>query len=205
MTDMQLDLVDDRLDFAVLEDVLEIVNGEVGNTDTLKLAFFVGFFHRAVNFDILLVVVVGIIHLTVDHRARPVDQHQIDIRHIELAEGLLDRFLCVFVVLDRRSDLGCYEEVLAGDAGILDGFADAFLVLIELSGIDVGITDFQSFLYGLIGNFVRYLPGPEANDRNDFSVTESKCFFQKVHLLVSLLCIHHIIFSGKNIYNALDS
>lgn len=82
-------LIDGRLDFAVLEDVPQVVHHKVRDADGAQLAGLQRVLKCAVGFHVALIVaVVALVDL--DPRLRGVDDHHVQIIQARLPERLID-------------------------------------------------------------------------------------------------------------------
>ena len=108
-----------------LGDILAL---EVGDTDALRFAFFIGFFQ-----------------LTVSRQPIPrglMDIEQIDIVDAEAFECFIDR---VRVLIFAWPELGREENILALCSAFLDTASDRALIDIRVCRIDERLTHFQRF------------------------------------------------------------
>lgn len=132
---VQLDLVDGGGDLGGLEKSLEVLDTEVGNTDSLGLARLVNLLHglpgvdeSVVSVDLLLVLLV--------QSDRPVHEQKVDVAGLELLErllnGLLDVLASVVVHLGGEPELGSV------DARVLDAVSDLLLVTVGLGTAERG-------------------------------------------------------------------
>lgn len=111
---VQLDLVDGRDDGRRLDQLLQVLRVEVGDTDGLDPAVRVELLEGLVRVDVLA-----------PGRQRPVDQIQVEVVQAELLQGRVERAERGVVPLVAVPELGGDEEFLAGDAGGGDGLARA--------------------------------------------------------------------------------
>jgi hypothetical protein len=97
-----------------------------------------------------------------------VDQIQVDLLQAKPAKalfGLADR------IVSPRMELGGHEHLVARNAAVAQGAADAFLVAVRLSGVDVAVSGVERPAYGVdAGGAVRTLPDTEAEHRHLIAV-----------------------------------
>src|SRR5699024_9336945 len=80
-----------------------------------------------------------------------------------------------------RGELRRHEELVPGDIGGADAFADTSLVTIGLGGIEVSVTDVHGIPYRLRGFIVVNKPGAEAQLGNLDAVCQGVSFLQHSH------------------------
>src|SRR5699024_935920 len=95
-------------------------------------------------------------------RLRSVDEHQIYMVESQLFQGLVDGRYGFVVVFNLRGELRRHEELVPGESGGADTFADTSLVTIGLGGIEVSVTDFHGIPDRLRGFIVVNEPGASA-------------------------------------------
>lgn len=79
----------------------------------------------------------------------PVHQVQVDVVQLQLAQGVQQRLLDFLVVV--HGQLCGHEDLLSGNAGILDALADLGLVLVERSRVNVSVAVLKSNFAGVGG------------------------------------------------------
>ena len=124
-----LELVHHRLDVHIVREVEETASLEIAHADGADLAVPVGLLHRPPGAEH---VAVGL-----------VDQKQVDVVGLQLPEALVDGGGSLFLAVVADPDLRHKEYLLAGNAGLCDGIAHAFLVEVGLGRIDETVTDRQ--------------------------------------------------------------
>lgn len=175
-----LDLVGSRDDFGLLQQVSQIRNGEVGDTNALDLgAFLVELFELSPGLDDAErgIVISGSIRSGRDQRMVtiriesnwPVNEQKINIVETKLLERQVQRLLDSAVI--SRENLGSDKDFFTSDLsrgnGLLDTSSNLFLVAISKGSINVLITSFgQSIFDGLFDSSLRRLPGTETQGRN---------------------------------------
>src|SRR5665811_2109362 len=102
------------------------------------------------------------IEVAVDGGSGPVDQVEVDIFQSEFGPALLERIQRGLVALIGVPQFRGDEEVLAGEVGFGDRFADAFLIGVELRGIDVAVAGLERLGYGGFGFGKRHLEQTES-------------------------------------------
>jgi hypothetical protein len=92
-----------------------------------------------------------------------VDQIEVDVAEVEARQGLLRPRDGVVMGLGVRRQLRGEEDLLAGDAGVPDGAADAGLVAVSVGGVDVPVAHLEGGPDRVVGGVpVGNLPGAEA-------------------------------------------
>src|SRR5690625_2463656 len=99
----------------------------------------------------------------------------------QLFQGLIDGGYGLVVVLNLRGELRRHEELVPGDSGGADAFADTSLVTIGLGGIEVSITDVHGIPYRLRSFIVVNKPGAQAQLGNFNTVCQGVGFLQDSH------------------------
>ena len=133
---VRLHLVHHRLDAAELGEVDEAVGIEVRHADGAELACPVRFLHGAVG----AVVVVE----------RLVDEQQVDVVSLELAQALVDRGLCLLIPGVGYPHLCHKEQFPARDAAFLHRTAHAFLVEVSLRRVYHPVAHAQGIRYAAL-------------------------------------------------------
>ena len=152
---VDLDLVDHGLDLCEAEQLLEAVNGPVGDANGLCLARLVNLLHGPpgrlwvlgeVLFDDVLAVGPNLGHVLVVALGGngPVDEEGINVVHAQLLQALVDAPFDLAGLVEVVPYLCADEEVLAGDAGVLaekvaHGVAHLVLVLVEPGAVKVAV------------------------------------------------------------------
>lgn len=159
---MQLDLVDGRDDLGVgvSEQLLEVGDGEVGDTNVLGLARGQHLLHLAPRVDVVPVVM-DLLVVAGDERAGPVDQIQVDVVGAQVLEGVVNGLGHALVV--RVVELGGQPDLVAGHAGGLDAVADFLLVAVGGGSVDVAVTSLEGGLDGSVDLVGLGLPRAEAD------------------------------------------
>lgn len=119
-----LDLVHSGLDASVGEEVVQLLNIEVGDPNRLDLTRVYGVFHRLPCLEPVVAV-----------SPRGMEQVQVHVGKPQLGQGLIDGFCCALMVSVPK--LGGDKDVRPGRAGLgnefVDGTADGLLVCISCS------------------------------------------------------------------------
>lgn len=159
---VQLDLVDSGHDLGrgVIEELLEVLDAEVGDTDIADLAGGRQLLHLLPGLDEVPVrqvlrQVVGV------GGAGPVDQVEIDVVDIQVLQRGGKAIL--HAVVPGVVQLGGDPDLVAGNAGVLDALADLMFVAIGESSVDVAVALQQGVLDGLAHFIGLGLPGAQAD------------------------------------------
>ena len=123
---MGLHLVHSRRYFYKLAQIDEAVGVKVRNADGTHFAGLVGLLHGPIA---AIVVVEGL-----------VDQQQINIVGLELAQGLVNGGLGLFIASVGNPHFGGEEQLLPGYAALGNGLAHAFLVVVGLGRVNGAVT-----------------------------------------------------------------
>ncbi len=156
---MSLDLIDLGDGRVVDDQVQQPVGVEVGDADRPRQALPVGLLHRA---PLAVDVAVGLVH-----------QVQVDVVESELGQGCLQGAAGVVLgggVLD--PELGGDEQVLAGDAAVLDRVADGVLVAVGGGGVQQPVAGGEGIGDGLLGLVGGDLVDAEAEDGHPDAVVQ---------------------------------
>ena len=140
---MRFHLVHHRFDVAELCQVDETVGVEVRYADGTELACLVCFFHSTVG----AVVVVE----------RLVDEQQVDVVGLQLAEGFVDRSLCLLIPGVGYPHLCHKKQFLARDATLLHRTAHALLVVVSLRRVYHPVAHAQGIRHAAFTLFRSYL------------------------------------------------
>jgi hypothetical protein len=159
---VELDLVDGRDGLAggVVEELLQVLDREVGNTNVLHAAgrgklleLLPGLDEVPVGVVLLEVIGVG--------GGRPVHEVKVDVVHSEVLEGRGDALFHTLVPWVVK--LGGDPDLLSRDAGVLDTLADLVLVAVCEGSVDVAVSSEESGLDGLADLVGLGLPGTQTN------------------------------------------
>ncbi len=166
---VQLDLVERRLHLGLLEQQLQVRHPEVRDADRADPALGVQLLEGAPDVQEGVAV----------HRARPVDQVQVQPVEAEAAERLVEgaqhpaaALLAGPVDGAGVPQLGGHEQLVAGHAGLGDRLAGARLVLVDRGGVDRAVAGLQRGAHRRDGLFVRHLPDAEAELRDSHAVVQ---------------------------------
>lgn len=143
---VQLDLVSSWDDLALLEHSLDLLLGEVGDTNCLSLSGLNHLLHSLVSLDIVDILsdhLSGVVLLEELVRGLecswPVDQVEIDVVESKVLQGSIEGWLdggwSVGVVPELSGD----EELLAWDLGLGDGTADGWLGAVDAGSVNVSV------------------------------------------------------------------
>lgn len=189
---VDLDLVDGGLDVAPGEEVLEVGDGPVGDTDGLGLALLVQLLHGApgrllvlgellLDHVLALLVQLGHVLVVLLGGDGPVDEEEVDVVKAELLEGVVERPLDLLRLVQVVPDLSAHEEVGALDVAVLleevaDGLTDLVLVLVEPGAVEVAIAGLQRGHGGIVGlaGVAIAGEGAEADGGDDHAVVEGE-------------------------------
>lgn len=145
---VELNLVDsgDSLAGWVVQEDLEVLDGEVGDTDVLDAARSRELLELSPCVDevpvgVVLLEVVGV------GGGWPVHKVQVNVVNTEVLERRGDALFDTLVPWVVK--LGCDPNLLTGDTRVLDSLTDLGLVAVCESGIDVAVTSEESSLDGL--------------------------------------------------------
>ena len=116
---------------------------EIRHTDGPQLALLVSLFQGAIG---PIAVAVGL-----------VQQHEVEILGLHLAQALVNRSLGLFVTVVRKPYLRDEEQVFAPQAALLPGIAHTFLVLVSLCCVYHSIAHAQRIAYATFTLFGRHL------------------------------------------------
>ena len=160
---MQLDLVDHGERFRFVAQPLDVVRLEVAHADRAGASVFVQRLQGVPRFDEFVL-----------RRRRPVDEVQVDVVHPELVEAVIEGeegfVVAVSVVPDLRGD----EDLLARYAARPHPSADAALVGIQGSRVDVPVASTDGTLDELCGEGIGHLVHPETELRDAAAIVEGK-------------------------------
>ena len=92
---------------------------------------------------------------------RLVQDQQVDLVDAELGGALLEAVQRLVVAVVADPDLGLDEDLVAGQAGAVDGLADLALVAVRRGGVDVPVAGRERRLDGCAGLVGRGLEDPE--------------------------------------------
>ena len=136
----------------------------VGNADGMDLSALHGLFHSFINTGVI--------------RAGLMDQHQIDIIHVKVRQGLVDHFRCPVMIT--AIDLAGNKDFLPCDDSFVDragkSLPHAGLVLIVPGGINEAHAGFQRIVCGILRFLIRKCPCA-CTDDGHFPATVKKDFF----------------------------
>lgn len=141
----EFDLVHGGHDAAAgLLEALQVLDPEVGHANALGQA-------GLLEVDEGLPCVLEGDAVLLDGHERAVDEVQVDVVRAQFLEAVFEGLLGV---ADVGQDLGCDVELVAGDAGGLDGAGDLGLGAVGLGGVDVGDAGLEGRLEGIHGGGV---------------------------------------------------
>ncbi len=128
----ELNLVGDRADCGFSEEAIQMGGFEVGNADGAGFAAGKQFLEGLPGGEIFVALGQG-----------PVDQQQINILHVKLAQALIETGNGKVIALKLAIQLGGDKHILAGNAAVADALAHATLVAIAKGSVDVTVTSFD--------------------------------------------------------------
>ena len=109
---MQLNLVDNRNHAGLLDDLAQLLLGEVRNTNGTDLTLLLQLNQRTPGIQVEALL-----------RLSPVNQVQVNVVGAQLLQGRLERLECALVALVGVPQLGGEEDVLASHVGVSDSAA----------------------------------------------------------------------------------
>mmetsp|Transcript_31942 Transcript_31942/g.42297 ORF Transcript_31942/g.42297 Transcript_31942/m.42297 type:complete len:330 (+) Transcript_31942:145-1134(+) len=190
---VHLDLVHDGLDARIGEHVSEHGHHAVAHTDRLGQAGVNEGLHLGPDDMVRRVGDLPVLALPVDAGAHPVNEVEVNVLKLELAEGGTAGLLHVLVV--RVPQLRRDVELLAGHTSshhLLEGLSDQLLVAVDHRSVDVAVAVLKNgpldHLFGVVG----HQEGTEADNgdlgtvvegeagallRNDLSFNHCECVF----------------------------
>lgn len=146
---MSLDLVDCRRHLRELAQVDQPVGVEVGYPDGPQLAGPIGFLHGAIC---AVIITEGLM-----------DQHEVDIIRLQIAQGLVDAGPGLLVAGVGHPDLGGQEHFIPRKAALMQGAAHRRLVAVGLCGINGPIPHIQRIKNAAFALLARHLKDAIAN------------------------------------------
>jgi hypothetical protein len=99
-------------------------------------------------------------------RIGPVQQQQVDVGHAQADQAFFGGAFEIVRSEMRGPDLGGHKHLVAADSRCAQALADLPLVLIDLRGIDMAVTEFQRLLDDARATAAAQLPGAKP-DRRD--------------------------------------
>ena len=158
---VQLNLVDNRNHAGLLDNLAQLLLGEVRNTNGTDLTLLLQLNQRTPGIQVQALL-----------RLSPVNQVQVNVVGAQLLQGRLERLKSALVALIGVPQLGGEEDVLTSHAGVSDSAAYARLVAVNSGGVDVAVADLQGGGHDLLGDLVLNLPHAVAQLRNGSAVVE---------------------------------
>lgn len=159
---VELDLVDgrDSLAAGVVEELLHVLDAEVGDTNVLHAARSGELLHLLPGLD---EVPVGVVLLKIGRVGGrgPVNKVEVDVVGAEVLEGRGDALFHTLVpgVVKLSGD----PDLLSGDARVLDTLADLVLVAVGEGSVDVAVSSEEGSLDGIADLVGLGLPGTQTN------------------------------------------
>jgi hypothetical protein len=159
---VELDLVNGRYGLAagVVEELLKVLDGEVGDTNVLHAARSRKLLELLPSVDEVPVGVVLLEVVRVGGRG-PVHEVKVDVVNAEVLEGRGDALFHTLV--PRVVKLGGDPNLLSRDAGVLDTLADLVLVAVCEGSVNVAVSSEESGLDGLANLVGLGLPRTQTN------------------------------------------
>ena len=158
---VQLNLVDDRNHAGLLDNLAQLLLGEVRNTNRTDLTLLLQLNQRTPGIQVQALL-----------RLSPVNQVQVNVVGAQLLQGSLKRLESALVTLVRVPQLGGEEDIFASHVGVSDSAAHARLVVVSSGGVDVAVANLQGGAHNLLGDLVLNLPYAVAQLRNGSAVVE---------------------------------
>ena len=165
LEDMGLDLVHGGLHAGEVLDVQIAVRAKVGNADGTNFSGVVELLHGAVG---AVIIAEGL-----------VDQQQVQVIGLQLAQGFLNGSLGLFVTGVGDPHLRGQEELLAGQAARGQRFAHAFLVAVGLGRVDAAVAHVDGVQHAALGVLRRGLVDAVAQLRHLDAVVQCNVFHSK--------------------------
>lgn len=175
---MDLDLVDGGLDLCEGQELLQTVDGPVGDTNGTGLAASINLLHGApcglgVLSELLLDDVLaigtdlGLVVLVLLSSNGPVDEEEVNVVEAEVLERVLERPLDLLRLVEVVPDLCADEEVLTLDTVVLGeeithGLTNLALVEVEPGAVEVSVASLESGGDSLVGLTLGALVGKGA-------------------------------------------
>ena len=173
MPDVDFHLVYRRHYGAFVHDILEVFDIEIRNADASAVASSARLFQRLPYLQVFdEVVLAGFPHFV--PRFWGVDKHQVGIETVQAFDGFLDTADRAAVGFYLGGDLGCHENLFAGDSevvyGGLDATADPGFVVVGDSRVDMPVSRLDGGYDSRFCVFVGNLPRPEGELGDPFPV-----------------------------------
>lgn len=160
---MSLDLVDGGDDAGGLDDGVDVLDGEVGDTNVLDLGLgqgddgLPGVDERDAIIELDLVGLVGgqgeevAAHVADEGEGDgPVDQEEVEVVELQLGEGVVEGLLDVLGAVRIVPQLGGDEDVLALEAeflqALVQALGDLLLVLVDLGQVEVAVASLEGLV-----------------------------------------------------------
>jgi hypothetical protein len=176
VADMRQHLIDRGLHRVVSQDVVEVCAFEVRDTDRAELAGLLRFLQRAPRLNVAGVEVAALAEL--HPRLWAVDQHQVDVTEPERLKRTVGAVLGIGVALRLCDELGGDEKLVSRNAAPSQALADATLVPISLSRVEVAVADRDGVANDLCDRSVIDPPSAETQLRNQDAIGKGEGFIQ---------------------------
>lgn len=153
---VEFDLVDGGGDAGFFDEAVDVGREEVGDADGFDEAFFLELDHGAPGLNVEVLGGVG-----------PVDEVEVEVVEAHGVEGVFEGGDGGVVALVSAGYFGGDEDIFAVDGVAVDGFADAFFVVVVFGGVDEPVAAGEGF--GDVGFCVGVVHGGGAEaDGGDF-------------------------------------
>lgn len=201
---VSLDLVGSGHDTSGLDNGLDVLDGEVGNTNVLDLGLGQGHHglpsvnqrHTVVQRNLILLLGVQGKQVAADVANQregngPVDQVEVEVVKLELGEGVVEGLLDVLGAVGVVPQLGGDEDVLALEAKVLQALVktlcDLLLVLVDLGQVKVAVARLQGLVDAHRDLAGLGLPGTVPESAVDVANTQSATLVASRELKEKLL------------------
>ena len=176
VADMGEDLIDHRLDRAIVEKVVQVRPLEIGDADRAQLARAIGLFKGTPRLKIAFMEMLTRAKLGPGLRA--VDEHKVYVIQPERAQRAVDALRRLGVGLALGGELGGHEYLVTRDAAGAQTFAYTVLVGIGLSRVEMAIADFGGISDHLRHGGVLDPPGAQPQFGDGHAIGQGERLFQ---------------------------
>ena len=163
---VHFDLIHRGHDGRFAQEAIEVLGHEVAHADRAHLAVREQLLERAVRVERALE----------RRRQRLVQEQQVELLDAELADALVERVQRGVVAVVADPDLRLDEDLVAGDAGATNAFADLALVGVRGRGVDQPVAGCEGRFDGATVVGRRALKDAEAEGRQFDAVVQRDCW-----------------------------